>query len=159
MGLCSSPAVANMGIRFAARKHTPKDGRTWITEDDLLDLYHENQTRAADDIEHTLSKQFYVDDFLYSVLTPEKALYTIKEEITRFNRYNLKLIKVQSNSAIIRDAYPSKRPLPNVVDLSTHDATSESENDKSSSLRLQWNVQKDELSIKMEFKDRPKTKR
>ena len=38
MGLKSSPAVANTGIRFAVRDQPPTSGTAWIEEDDLL--YH-----------------------------------------------------------------------------------------------------------------------
>ena len=37
MGKTSSPAIANLGVRYAARKEPPKDGQTWLQEDDILD--------------------------------------------------------------------------------------------------------------------------
>ena len=43
-GLRSSPAIANTGIRFAARKNPPTNGSSWIEEDDLLDPYQTNRT-------------------------------------------------------------------------------------------------------------------
>ena len=48
MGLRSSPAIANIGIRFGARKYPPKDGTTWIKEDDFLNPFQQNATRIPD---------------------------------------------------------------------------------------------------------------
>ena len=50
MGLTSSPAVANTGIRYAVRKHPPSNGRQWMSEDDLLDPLHQDATRTQDDL-------------------------------------------------------------------------------------------------------------
>ena len=61
MGLKSSPAVANTGVRFAVREHPPTNGSAWIKEDDLLDPLHLNATRIQDPIEKTLVEGFYVD--------------------------------------------------------------------------------------------------
>jgi len=36
MGNTSSPAVANLGIRYAARKNPPSNGNQWLKEDNLL---------------------------------------------------------------------------------------------------------------------------
>ena len=46
MGLCSSLAVANVGIRISSRKEPPQDSRQWIKEDDLLDPYQIKQIRT-----------------------------------------------------------------------------------------------------------------
>ena len=158
MGNTSSPAIANLGVRYAARKDPPVNGRQWLVEDDLLDPYQLNQTRIPDNYENTLAQQFYVDDFLASAPTPEAALRLIDEGISRFKRYDLKLCKVQSNSGVIRKAYPSKDKMKTKVDLAPCDPlTSEPANGKS--LGLQWDIERDEFSIKTEFKDRPYTKR
>ena len=37
MGLKSSPAIANTGVRFGVRDQPPKNGQKWLSEDDLLD--------------------------------------------------------------------------------------------------------------------------
>merc|ERR1711873_192579 len=42
IGLNSSPAIANTGIRFAVRQSPPANGDQWIKEDDLLDPIHLN---------------------------------------------------------------------------------------------------------------------
>ena len=47
-GLTSSPAVSNTGIRFGVRETLPKDGKTWIQEDDLFDLLHLNAIKTQD---------------------------------------------------------------------------------------------------------------
>ena len=93
------------------------------------------------------AQQFYVDDFLASAPTPEAALCLIDEGISRFKRYGLKLCKVQSNSDVIRQAYPSKSKIQTKIDLAPCDPlTSEPANGKS--LGLQWDIEKDKFSIK-----------
>ena len=66
MGLTSTPAVANLAVRYAARINPPSDGMSWINEDDLIDPYHSQATRIQDPIEKILISSFYVDDFLNS---------------------------------------------------------------------------------------------
>ena len=75
MGLKSSPAIANTGVRFAVRDQPPKNGQEWLNEDDLLDKYHLNAKRTKDQIEKPLSEAFYVNDLLTSQPT-EKATLT-----------------------------------------------------------------------------------
>ena len=65
--------MANLAVRYAARMKPPANGNAWITEDDLLDPYQPNRTRMPDDIEQTLTSQFYVDDFMASKPTTEEA--------------------------------------------------------------------------------------
>ena len=159
MGLRSSPAIANVEIRYAARKHPPKDGHTWITDDDLLDPYQTNRSRIPDETEETLSKNFYVDDFMNSQPTQQESLYVINEGIRRFRRYDLNLYKVQSNALSVRQECPPAEPLVDIVELSPNGSTPEEEREKTSTLGLQWHIQQDIFTIKLEFKDRPKTKR
>ena len=118
MGLTSSPAVATMAERYAARKTPPPNGKQWIREDDLLDPHHLNRTRKQDAIEKTLSHQFYVDDFLHSEPTPKLALSTIHEAISRLQRYQMKLCKVQLNAELVRRAFPNEGKTPTKIDLS-----------------------------------------
>ena len=106
MGKTSSPAVANLAVRYAARNQPPVSGEQWIREDDLLDIYQINQTRVPDKVERSLTKQFYVDDYVAAAETEQEALEMIKEGIRRFQRYDMKLCKVQSNSELVRRAYP-----------------------------------------------------
>ena len=78
--------------------------------------------------------------------------------ISRLHRYDMKLCKVQSNSPLIRQKYPSKEALPNTMDLIKRDNSLPNET-KTQALGLQWDIQEDKFSIKSEHKDRPKTKR
>ena len=155
MGNRPSPAIANLAVRYAARKESPKNGKQWMAEDDLQDPYQSNRTRNPDHVEQVLSQQFYVDDFLASETTPEAALQLLNEGIQRLGRYQMKLCKVQSNSELVRKAHPASDPRPITIDLTPIDPS----NATGTSLGLQWHIQDDEFSIKMEFKDRPKTKR
>ena len=100
MGLKSSPAIANTGVRFAVRDQPPKNGQEWLNEDDLLDKYHLNAKKTKDQIEKTLSDAFYVDDLLTSQPTEKATLNLTHTAISRLDRYDLKLCKVQSNSEL-----------------------------------------------------------
>ena len=81
MGLTSTPAVGNLAVRYAAREVPPRDGKTWMEEDDLLDPYHLKATRVPDDIETILVYCFYVDDFLF--IAPSKE--ACQQQVNRFN--------------------------------------------------------------------------
>ena len=157
MGLKSSPAIANTGIRFAVRDKPPLDGQTWIKEDDLLDPLHPNATRTMDPHEKTLAEGFYVDDLLASKPTEEELLDLTQTGISRLEEHDLKLCKVQSNSNLVRSKYPPKEPLPEVIEFSKSDPNQPTE--ETSSLGLQWHILQDTFSLKAELKDCPKTKR
>ena len=159
MGNTSSPAIANLAVRYAAREFPPENGAAWIVEDDIMDPYQLNRTRQPDEVERSLANNFYVDDFLASESTPQKALRLIQEGVRRFKRYSLKLCKVQSNEPTIRDAFPSDEPRPRIMSLSPGDPTGETLSKGHSSLGLQWDIEQDTLQIKIQFKDRPFTKR
>ena len=85
------------------------------------------------------------------------ALKLIQTAIYRLGRYDLNLCKVQSNAQLVRDAYPTTETLPEIINLKEGDMTDLEE--ESTSLGLQWHIKKDTFSIKIKFKDRPKTKR
>merc|ERR1712074_135721 len=76
---------------------------------------------------------------------------------SRMKRYDLNLFKVISNAQLVRQAYPPKEPLPEVVNLQPNDANNPAE--ESTSLGLQWHIKQDTFSIKTEHKICPKTKR
>ena len=118
MGHKSSPAIAGYGVQYAARKDPPKNGTTWIKEDDLLDPIQFNRTREQDPIEKILSKQFYVDDLMASTESPETSLNLLEEGTRRFGRYEMKLCKIQSNCSEVLQAFPDSQELPKVVDWS-----------------------------------------
>ena len=58
---------------------------------------------------------------------------------------------------MVLNAYPSEDKLPEIINLKEGDTTDLEE--ESTSLGLQWHIKQDTFSIKIEFKDRPKTKR
>ena len=93
MGKTSSPAVANLAVRYAARSQPPESGEQWIEEDDLLDIYQLHRKRDPDEVEKSLTKQFYVDDYV-AAATEQQALDMVEEAIRRFQRYSMKLCKV-----------------------------------------------------------------
>ena len=149
--------MANTGIRFAVRDKPPIDGDQWIKEDDLLDPFHLNASRKQDPKEKLLANGFYVDDLLASTPTEKEALLLIQTAISRLGRYDLNLCKVQSNATLVRQEYPPREPLPEVVSLK--EDTPYNPADESTSLGLQWHIKQDTFSIKIECKDCPKTKR
>ena len=158
MGETSSPAIANLGVRYAARKEPPTDGHQWLKEDDILNPDQTQRTRIPDRVETLLTEQFYVDDFLASLPTPEEALEVIDEGVARLKRYHLNLCKVRSNCPIIQKAYPMEEKPTTTLSLSPRDPLSNTPMD-STSLGLQWHIDSDRMSIKTEHKLRPMTKR
>ena len=86
MGKTSSPAVANLAVWYAARSQPPESGEQWIREDDLLDIYQLNRKREPDEVEQSLTKQFYVDDYVAAAETEQDALQMVSEGIRRFQR-------------------------------------------------------------------------
>ena len=127
-------------------------------EDDLLGPKQSQERRNPDKIEEILSQQFYVDDFIASAATPEEASFLLQEGIERLGRCQMKLGKIQSNCPEVRNLFPDSQPPPPTVDLSPAD-TSEPAPQMGHSLGLQWDTTNDLFRVKMEFKDRPKTKR
>ena len=116
-------------------------------KNDLLDPCQSNRERIPDETEKTLSQPFYVNDFLASEPTQHAALDLINEGIARFERYDLKLCKVQSNAEMVRQAYPSSKPPPTTVNLAPIDPSSTEPSD-GASLGLQWDLQDDVFNIK-----------
>ena len=45
------PAIANLGIRYAACKEPPIIGSTWLLEDDILNPDQCNRTRVPNEVE------------------------------------------------------------------------------------------------------------
>jgi len=158
MGNTSSPAVANLAVRYAAREQPPKNGDQWMEEDDLLDPHQLQRTRKPDEMERVLAHQIYVDDLLASCPTPEAAEDLIEEAIARFGRYRLKFCKVASNVPSIQERYPSTTKIPDIMSLAPLD-TKGSDLYTGKSLGLQWDRRDDKFSIKVEHKVRKKTLR
>ena len=129
----------------------------WIREDEILDSIHPNDTRTQDHIEKVLDKGFYVDTLLTSQLTEENNLDLIQTAISRIERYDLNLCKVQSNVQPVRKACPSKEPMPERITLRQGE-TPKVPDEESSTLDLQWHVKQDVFIIKVVPKDRTKTR-
>ena len=128
MGLTSSPAIANLAVRYAARETPPVNGREWIREDDLLDPFQIHAVRIPDPLEEAIIYSFYVDDSLDSEPTPEKLLEFIQTAVSRLKRYELELCKVYSNSDWVQPFFHVEEKWPNLMslapaDLSSHDAS------------------------------------
>jgi len=158
MGNTSSPAIANLAVRYAARKIPPVNGGQWLQEDNLLDPYQRQRTRTPDETERVLSQQIYVDDLLASRPTQEETEQLLEEAITRFQRYQLEFCKIASNVPRIQDKYPNSMKGAQMKNLSPIEAQT-SDPEKGRSLGLQWNMKTDRFSVKTEHKNRVRTKR
>ena len=108
-----SPAIASLTVKYAARENPPNSGNSWIQEDDLLDPLQPKRTREPDEVEHTLVKQFYVDDCLISEETPDKTADILKEGIDRFSRYGLNLCKSKQTAHKSNAAFRKQRSSQN----------------------------------------------
>ena len=159
MGLTSTPTVASLAVRYAARIEPPCDGNTWMVEDDLIDLYHSQATRVPDPIERILVKSFCVDDLLHSSPTEERTREVIKTAIIRLGRYELDLCKVVSNSDRVQAEFSPEETRPKQMSLTPADLSSPEPTLGHTSLGLQWDLDADTFNIKTELNYRNMTRR
>ena len=85
-----------------------------------------------------------MDDLLASMPTEQDALHLIRTAISRLRRYDLNSCKVQSNSSKVRQEYPPKEPLPEIISLK--EDTPYNPADESTSLGLQWHIKHDPMA-------------
>ena len=160
MGLTSTPAIANLAVRYAVREVPPVDGDTWMKEDDIMDPYHKKAIRTPDNMERAAAKSHYVDDFLKSCETEKRARRYIRTTLERLWRYDLKLCKVHSNSDAIQKEFSPGIERPKEMSQTTADLSSPALAMGHSSLGRRWNIETDSFNIKTELKvGYPMTKR
>ena len=100
-----------------------------------------------------------MDDYVAAAETEEEALEMLNEGIRRFQRYSMKLCKVQSNSALVRQAYPPEDKESAIKTLGPVEFNTAQPEKRNTALGLQWNLQQDTYSVKTELKVRPMTRR
>ena len=71
----------------------------------------------------------------------------ITEGIRRFQGYDMKLCKVQSNSELVRQSFPSEDKGQTVKVLGPVDLNSEQPEKRSTALGLQWDIQNDTYRV------------
>ena len=130
-GNTSSPALANLAIRFAAAD-LPQD---------------------MNYVRQFIDEQFYVDDGLSSANSVEDAIRTLKDTAAVLGRYNIRLHKFCSSSKSVLNAFsPSEiatdKPVVNFEENSIHSA-----------LGLAWNTSSDSIIIQSNVPNRPFTLR
>ncbi|XP_071497310.1 uncharacterized protein [Diadema antillarum] len=133
-GAASSPGCANFGLKKAA-----DDGE------------EEFGTDAA----NYIRKEFYVDDGLKSVPTPEEAVKLLQASQGICAKAGLKLHKLMSNSKEVLQSFPPEDMAKGLADLDLDFDTLPVER----ALGVTWCVESDTLQFKIELQDRPPTRR
>ena len=166
-GLKGSPAVADIGRRYASLANPPTDLKQWLETDYLHKTVLPRLPNTFDPQSRTYSKQYYVDDLLASEDGARQVIETLEEARARLGRYNLWLRKIESNNPEVLAHFPDAKRLPPIVELPCdtgssevlYDGSNSTEAVTSSALGVQWNTVRDTLSSKTAYKERPFTKR
>ena len=134
-GAKSSPAMANYVLQKTARDYSERTTT-------------EGKTAAA-----AVLSNFYMDDFLKSVKTPEAAV-TMQQEMTKLLKSGgFRLTKWLSNSRQVLEGVPTSERALGTTDLSLHQLPTES------TLGVVWNSEKDTLGFRVAETDAKATKR
>ncbi|XP_062610192.1 uncharacterized protein LOC134271972 [Saccostrea cucullata] len=133
-GAVSSPGCANFGLRQAAT-----DG----------------ELQFGSDVGNFIKRDFYVDDGLKSVATPEEAISIIERSKELCSRSGLKLHKFLSNSKEVLESIPVEERAKGLADIDIHHDKLPMER----TLGIQWCIQTDAFQFKITLRDRPLTRR
>lgn len=117
-GNCSSPAVANYGLRFAA---------SFASDDELS-------------AKNFITDCFYVDDGLLATHSVSEAVTTVTRTCELLSRFNIRLHKIISNSAEVLDKFPVSELAAEKSELLTNQTDQRA-------LGVRWDLQSDNLSI------------
>ncbi|XP_074518426.1 uncharacterized protein LOC141784488 [Halichoeres trimaculatus] len=102
-----------------------------------------------------VERQFYVDDGLTSVATPEKAVDLLTRTREMLAVSNLRLHKVASNNSQVMEAFPAEDRAKNLKDLDLGADPLPLQR----SLGLSWNLETDSFTYLVSSKQKPFTKR
>ena len=102
-----------------------------------------------------MKKDFYIDDGLNSVSTPESAVSLIKSTKALCEKGGFKLHKFISNHKSVIDAIPHQDRSKNLQNLDITKDTLPVER----ALGVQWCIDSDTLQFRVEMKDQPLTRR
>ena len=131
-GNTSSPALANIGLRFAIDHAIP------AFSVQVKDFVYNN---------------FYVDDGLGCSDTPQEAINTLSETKEALKQFNIRLCKINSNSPTVLAAFPSTECSQN------RELVHIQEELVQATLGVLWDVRNDVFILKTIVPDRPFTKR
>ena len=112
-GLKGSPAIADVGRRFASKNVRPSLSQFQREMEKLV------SSTTTDRVDLVLSDNFYVDDLLGSEKSPEDAVNVLQEARSRLSRYNINLCKIQSNHNQILAETTGSSTLPSIVEFSS----------------------------------------
>ena len=133
-GAASSPGCANFGLKQIASDNEAKYGSV------VVQFIHRN---------------FYVDDGLKAVPTPELAIDLIKRAQAVCSEGKIHLHKFVSNSTEVVKSLPTSELSSGMQDLNLL----KTENPIERALGVQWCVDLDQFSFKIALKDQPMTRR
>lgn len=128
-GNCSSPSVANLGLRYVA-----------------------NLPPVINRVRDLVNEQFYVDDALGCADNVEDAISILQDTSDVLKRCNIRLHKICSSSHEVTEAFPeSERASTNTIELD--------ESSIQTALGLLWNTSSDQLILRSDVPNRPFTPR
>jgi len=133
-GNSPSPAVAIYCMRRAAQKGEQEHGS---------------------DARQYVERQFYVDDGLTSVATPEEAVDLLTRTKEMLAESNLRLHKVASNSSQVMEAFPVEDRAKDLKDLDLGVDPLPLQR----SLGLSWNLETDSFTYVVSCEEKPYTRR
>ena len=130
-GNTSSPALANIGLRYAAN----------------------NNPVASDTVKEFVTHNFYVDDACGCADTEEQAteILTATKEVLSSN--NIRLHKIISNSSAVINNFPTSETSISTSSKNFEDCSSQQ------TLGVEWNIANDDFVIRCNVPERPFTKR
>ena len=133
-GAASSPGCANFGLKQIAS---------------------DNEAKYGSDVVQFIHRNFYVDDGLKAVPTPELAIDLIKRAQAVCSEGKVHLHKFVSNSTEVVKSLPTSELSSGMQDLNLL----KTENPIERALGVQWCVDLDQFSFKIALKDQPMTRR
>nr|XP_054759571.1 uncharacterized protein LOC129265622 [Lytechinus pictus] len=133
-GATSSPGCANYGFKKAA-----DDG----------------EAEFGSDAASYIRDDFYVDDRLKSVATPDEAVSVMKASQAICSKAGLRLHKMMSNNKEVLQSFPIEDRAKGIADLDLEVDPLPIER----ALGVFWCVESDTLQFRIELKDRPLTRR
>ena len=129
-GNTSSPALANLGLRFAVL----------------------NSEHATEDAKRFVFDNFYVDDGCGSAHTVEEAIRILKETRNSLFSFNIRLHKLASNRPEVLSAFPKSEIGETSAQEFNHSQTHRT-------LGVEWNPLSDRFVVRADVPHKPFTKR
>lgn len=125
-GSTSSPSLCSLGLKYAINQSD--------VSEQCIKYVHEN---------------FYVDDGVMSVSTPDEAVSILRETREALGKFGIRLHKIASNSDQVINSFPND----------VKPQTNNSSNSVQKVLGVNWNTSADTLEISIDIPEKPFTKR